>query len=186
MEIYYTLGSYISQDLLLDRCNLSLYSMALCRKKLTQSASNAISKMARVVSYGRSILDTILSQHGVNEVNHLPEDYLRDLCRRASQAEMQREFERTEEENPGRTAVVVGQDSSGNDVGVHSSDVGSEVIIGFLAEADDRADLLCDPQYNPVDFELRIFDTSPEAPVDPIQNVGHCVLSVTLQPPNFA
>jgi hypothetical protein len=82
----------------------------------------------RVVwTVGPTTLDTMLSQHGVNEVNQLPEDYLRDLCRRASQVEMQREFEHIEEENPGRTAVVVGQDSLGNDMKVHSSDVSSEM-----------------------------------------------------------
>lgn len=133
-----------------------------------------------------TVLDTMLSQHGVNEVNQLPEGYLRDLCRRANKSAMQREFERTEEDNPGRTAVIVGQDSAGNDVEVRSSDVGSELITGFLDETDDEADLLCDPQYSQVDFELRIFDTSPEAPVDPIQNLGSCILSVTLQPPNLS
>src|SRR5687767_3784246 len=133
-----------------------------------------------------TFLNTMLAQHGINMPDELPENYLRELCRRSSLIEMQKEFERIEEENPGRTAIVIGQDSTGNDALVHSSDVGSELIKNFFDDANVETDLLCDPQYSRVDFELRVHDTSTKMAVNPQQNLGSCVLRVTLQPPDLA
>lgn len=133
-------------------------------------------------TFAPGVLNHLLEQTGVTEPSDLPQDLLRDLCRRASHAETQRSMEDAEHQQPGGTAVVIGDERGTAEV--RSSDVGFENMMRLTPEADDEVDVLCDPQYSPVDFDLRVFDSQREG-ADPAQNVGHSVLRVTLEPPNL-
>jgi hypothetical protein len=91
-------------------------------------------------------------------------------------------MEEVEEKYPGRTAITI--DEAGT-TELRSGDIGFDTMMRFAPEADDEVEVLCDPQYSPVDFELRVFDDSSEI-TDPAQNIGRTVLQVTLEPPSLA
>lgn len=139
-----------------------------------------------IYTFTPDFLQLILEAEGVEKPDDLSEHLLRDLCRRASTTEMLRTLEDIEEQQPGDTAIVIDRDSGGNDVELRSSDVGFEVLRAFAPAPDPDKDLLCDPQYNPVDFEMRLLDVRSGTPATPENSIGTCVLSVTLRPPNLA
>lgn len=130
-------------------------------------------------------LALILEQAGVATAGELPDEFLRELCRRATPAQQLRDMERVEELHPGETAVVLNRDAHGNPIELRSSQVGFDMMKRFTDEGDPEIDILCDPTYNPVGLEIRVFDMSPMASTDPASNLGSCVFRTTLQPPSL-
>ncbi|MET1033460.1 MAG: hypothetical protein ABWX94_03090 [Candidatus Saccharimonadales bacterium] len=127
------------------------------------------------------VLNDVLAELNVNEPADLPESLLRDLCRRASHAETVRLMEFLEDKRPGETALVVDEDG---EVELRSSEIGFDTMMRFAPEADEM-DLLCDPQYNTVEVDIRVFGEQPEG-ADPALNIGYSVLRTTLRPPSLA
>ncbi len=133
-------------------------------------------------TFSPDVLHDVLEQLGAKEPADLSQNILRDFCRRASHAETVRRMEEVEKQYPGGTAITIDEAGTAE---VRSSDVGFDTMMRFAPEADDETDLLCDPQYSPVDFDLRVFDKQSEG-TDPAQNIGHSVLRVVLEPPSLA
>jgi len=134
-------------------------------------------------TFAPGLLSHLLEQEGVSEPSDLPQDLLRDLCRRACHAEIQRSMEDAEQQHTGGTAVVIGDERGTAEV--RSSDLGFDNMMRLAPESDNEMDMLCDPQYSPVEFDLRVFDAEQEG-ADPAQNLGRSVLRVTLEPPSLA
>ncbi|HEX8762455.1 MAG TPA: hypothetical protein VF733_01730 [Candidatus Saccharimonadales bacterium] len=144
-------------------------------------------------------LQNLLDAFEVKKPSELSDTVLRTLCRRASHAETVQLMERVEEEFPGETALTIddrgwiksiqlacesGETGSTNTLELRSSEIGFDTMMRFAREADENFELLCDPGYSPVDFDLRIFDKLPD--VGSAQDVGRSVLRVTLEPPDLA
>lgn len=136
---------------------------------------------------GPRLLNDILAAGGASEAAELPESLLRELCHRSKIARINALFEKADRNQVGDAIIVVDQDSKGNDVEIRSAEVGFDVMLALLPEADEALELqFFDPQYVPVDFELRLFDVAPEMSDDPVHNIGSCLLSTTLYPPDLA
>lgn len=150
-------------------------------------------------TFNQEALGDLLSACEVQEPSELPEKILRDLCRRASHAETVRIMEELEKRFPGRTALVLNNEGNLNtlvpaplvetteDAGLcelRSDDVGFDLMMRLAPPADERLEQCCDPQFSPVEFDLRVIDELSD--VEPAHNIGHSVLKMTLRPPDLA
>lgn len=132
------------------------------------------------------ILGWIMNDSKVADVRELPDDMLRLFCRMAMPRAMERQFERMEEKHPGQVGMVVGHDSNGNEVVLQSGDVGFDVLKRMAAPIDPAEELLCNPDYSPVDLELRVVDELAGETDELGHDIGVLVLKTTVQPPNLA
>lgn len=129
-------------------------------------------------------LAELLTLYEVERPGDVPESALRMLCSMATGPLRDQQLDGAEELSPGGVSLVVGDAAAG---GLHldSADVGIDMLKRFVPELDADTELLFDPQYSPVDVEVRVWDPL-ETEKDPARALGKQVLATTLQPPNLA
>ena len=139
----------------------------------------------RIVYSMTSVLfNNLLSQTEASDASQLSDDFLRQLCHRASAASMEQQIEELIEKHQTEVAMVVGHGADGSELELSSKDLGYDLLKRFAPQFDEEQETLCDPTYSPVDFELRVFDPAVTDPRD--LEIGHAVLSRTLYPPDLA
>lgn len=140
-----------------------------------------------IYTFAPHILEDLLEHAGVRGPEDLPEQFFRHLCRQASHTQIRRAMTEAEERFPGGTVVELEDD--GTRLSVYSSEFGFDAVMRCMPEPDDAIDLLCDPQYSPVEFELRVLDDSSVGEshtLEPERRIGRSLLTMTLEPPNLA
>jgi hypothetical protein len=134
-----------------------------------------------VWTFHPEVLTALIEAAGVNEVEELPDANLYRLCFKAS-SDVQHARNQTSPDGGVKVSAII-LDHEDSPRVIHSTDEGAAFLLRrFISETGGRIDLLCNPLYNTVDVELRVFDISPEASLDPQENISRCVLARTLIP----
>lgn len=129
------------------------------------------------------VLSSLLESAGVSSVDELSDDHLYHLCFLASPEGQEEQAQKAEAKGEERGVVRLAFDAEGNEKWIGSSESGAEFLAKRFPDLpNDRVNLLCNPLYNPVNIELWVFDMSPGAPQNPLQNVVRRMLTKTLDP----
>ncbi len=128
-------------------------------------------------------LSGLLESAGVNAASELSDDQLYYLCFEALPEGQEDRRQQIEKAGGEYEVTRVIFDTEGNERRIDSSEPGAEFLARrFPDRPDGRVNLLCNPLYNTVKIELWVFDTSPEASQDPLQNIARRILAKTLDP----
>lgn len=129
------------------------------------------------------VLSGLLESAGVSAASELPDDQLYYLCFLAGPEGQEEQAQKAEEKGEEHELVRISIDAEGNETRIDSSEPGAEFLAKRFPDLpEDKLNLLCNPLYNTVEIELWVFDTSPEASQDPMQNVIRRILAKTLDP----
>lgn len=151
------------------------------RVRIECEVRDGVGRIAYIFS--SSCFEQLLQTLGVTVAEEIPEKWIRLIANHES---IEEAFTRFGTSETASTAIILpsGNENSEEGMYINEHDVGFDMLRRLAPELTEQEKLLLDPQFSPINFELRVYNDG--EPLRNVAQVGRCVLQKTLHPPNLA
>lgn len=131
------------------------------------------------VTMNPEVLSFFLDRFDVDTVQQLGREALLFLCYIATPDFIFR----IAEETPGGPRAVINQKDCDY---IDSDELGYDIVKRLWPEEVDEDKILFDPQYSPVNLEIRVIEVDAAADMGELRNLSTTILETIIEPPNLA